>query len=106
LLFNEIEDGINPEIVEKLVDLPISTPQQIIITTYSPILLNYIEDGQAKKSVIFTYKNKPGITQQRPFFTTIKGIAEKSIFQRSFILTLISENLRVFLDFRHRSGYF
>ncbi|OAD19635.1 SMC domain-containing protein [Candidatus Thiomargarita nelsonii] len=49
------------------------TPQQIIITTHSPILL---KDEQAKKSVIFTYKNKKGITQQRPFFT-IKGIAEK-----------------------------
>jgi predicted ATPase len=76
LLFDEIEDGINPEIVEKLVDLLISIPQQIIITTHSPILLNYIEDEQAKKSVIFTYKNKNGITQQHPFFT-IKGIAEK-----------------------------
>ncbi|MEN8214905.1 MAG: ATP-binding protein [Pseudomonadota bacterium] len=76
LLFDEIEDGINPEIVEKLVDLLISTPQQILITTHSPILLNYIEDEQAKKSVIFTYKNKKGITQQQPFFT-IKGVAEK-----------------------------
>lgn len=76
LLFDEIEDGINPEIVEKLVDLLISTPKQIIITTHCPILLNYIEDEQAKKSVIFTYKNKQGITQQRPFFK-IKGVAEK-----------------------------
>jgi predicted ATPase len=76
LLFDEIEDGINPEIVEKLVDLLISTPQQIIITTHSPIVLNYIEDEQAKRSVIFTYKNKQGITQQRPFFK-IKGVAEK-----------------------------
>jgi len=76
LLFDEIEDGINPEIVEKLVDLLTSTPQQIIITTHSPILLNYIEDEQAKKSVIFTYKNKKGITQQQPFFT-IEGVSEK-----------------------------
>jgi len=76
LLFDEIEDGINPEIVEKLVDLLISIPKQIIITTHSPILLNYIEDEQAKKSVIFTYKNKNGITQQHPFFT-IKRVAEK-----------------------------
>ena len=76
LLFDEIEDGINPEIVEKLVDLLVSTSQQIIITTHSPILLNYIEDEQAKKSVIFTYKNQNCITQQRPFFT-IKGVAEK-----------------------------
>jgi len=76
LLFDEIEDGINPEIVEKLVDLLISSPQQIIITTHSPILLNYIEDEQAKKSVILTYKNKKGITQQQPFFT-IEGVAEK-----------------------------
>jgi predicted ATPase len=59
------------EIVEKLVDLLWGTPQQILITTHSPILL---KDEQAKKSVIFTYKNKKGITQQRPFF---KGIAEK-----------------------------
>jgi predicted ATPase len=75
LLFDEIEDGINPEIVEQLVDVLISTPQQIIITTHSPILLNYIEDEQAKQSVIFTYKNQKGITQQCQLFS-IESLGE------------------------------
>ncbi len=35
-----------------------------------------VNDTRGKRSVIFTYKNKQGITQQRPFFK-IKGVAEK-----------------------------
>jgi predicted ATPase len=76
LLFDEIENGINPEWIEALVDLLVESPKQIIITTHSPMVLNYLEDEQAKKSVIFTYKNLPGITQQCRFFS-IAGIGEK-----------------------------
>jgi predicted ATPase len=76
LLFDEIEDGINPELVETLVDLLVTAPKQVIITTHSPMILNYIEDERAKESVILTYKNKRGATQQRRFFS-IECIGEK-----------------------------
>ncbi len=75
LLFDEIEDGINPELVENLVDLLVTAPKQVIITTHSPMILNYIEDERAKESVILTYRNK-GATQQRRFFS-IEWIEEK-----------------------------
>jgi predicted ATPase len=76
LLFDEIEDGINSELVETLVDWLVTAPNQVIITTHSPMILNYIEDERAKESVILTYKNKRGATQQRRFFS-IEGIGEK-----------------------------
>ena len=69
LLFDEIEDGINPEWVEALVDVLVASPKQIILTTHSPMVLNYLEDDQAKESVIFIYKDKRGLTQQCRFFS-------------------------------------
>lgn len=76
LLFDEIENGVNPEIVEKLVDLLVNARQQIIVTTHSPMILNYLEDDVARKSVLFVYKTPQGITRVRPFFK-IAGIGEK-----------------------------
>ncbi|OQY50769.1 MAG: hypothetical protein DRR08_28330 [Candidatus Parabeggiatoa sp. nov. 2] len=63
LLFDEIEDGINSERVETLVDLLVTAPKQVIITTHSPMILNYIEDERAKESVILAYRNKRGATR-------------------------------------------
>ncbi len=68
LLFDEIEDGINPELVETLVDLLVIANKQVIITTHSPMILNYIEDERAKESVILPYRNKRGATQQHSRF--------------------------------------
>ena len=51
-----------------MVDLLVTAPKQLIITTHSPMILNYIEDERAKESVILTYRNKHGATQQRRFF--------------------------------------
>lgn len=76
LVFDEIENGINPEWVEALVDLLVESPKQIIVTTHSPMVLNYLEDEQAKKSVIFIYKDKEGMTQQCRFFS-IAGVEKK-----------------------------
>jgi predicted ATPase len=76
LLFDEIEDGINPEWVESLVDLLVESPKKILMTTHSPMVLNYLEDEQAKESVIFTYKDKQGATQHCRFFS-IAGVRKK-----------------------------
>jgi len=68
LLFDEIENGINPEITEKVVDALVSSPKQIIVTTHSPMVLNYLEDNIAKESVTLLYKRSDGRTQACKFF--------------------------------------
>jgi AAA15 family ATPase/GTPase len=76
ILLDEIENGINPEIVEKLVDSLVNSTQQILVTTHSPMILNYLEDATARESVQFIYKNDKGETRARPFFS-ISRIGEK-----------------------------
>ena len=68
LLFDEIENGINPELTEKLVDALVNSKKQIIVTTHSPMVLNYLEDDVAKKSVILLYRRKDGCTRAHRFF--------------------------------------
>ncbi len=69
LLFDEIENGINPEFMELLVEILGAIDSQVIVTTHSPIFLNFIDEDVAKDSVCFIYKNKDGITKQIPFFS-------------------------------------
>ena len=68
LLFDEIENGINPELVEALVDELVNTKQQVLITTHSPMILNYLEDDVAKSGITYLYKNKNGHTQAIKLF--------------------------------------
>ncbi len=68
LLFDEIENGINSELIEFIMDTLIASKHQVIVTTHSPMILNYIEDEVAKKSVKYIYKTKEGLTQTVPFF--------------------------------------
>lgn len=72
LIFDEIEDGINQEFVEKLVDILIDSEHQTIVATHSPLLLNYIDDEIAKKSILFVYKRKDGSTEVVNFFDVIE----------------------------------
>ncbi len=76
LLFEEIENGINSELVEYLMDILIDSKHQVMITTHSPMILNYIDDEVAKKSVQYIYKTKEGLTKSIPFFE-IPSMAEK-----------------------------
>ena len=39
LLFDEIENGVNPELVEKLVNVLLNARQQVLVTTHSPMIL-------------------------------------------------------------------
>lgn len=68
LLLDEVENGINPELIEKLVDILVSSPMQVIVTTHSPMILNYLEDSTARKAVQFVYKSPEGRAQVRRFF--------------------------------------
>ena len=76
LLFDEIENGINSELIEIIMDILIESKHQVIVTTHSPMILNYIEDDIAKKSVKYIYKTKEGLTQSIPFFD-IPSMTEK-----------------------------
>lgn len=79
ILLDEIENGINPEIIEKLMDILIDASQQIIVTTHSPMILNYLEDSVARRSVQYIYKNTAGGTRARRFFD-IPNIGKKLEF--------------------------
>lgn len=68
LLFDEIENGINPELIEFLVDTLIDSSHQVLIATHSPMILNFIEDEVAEGSVKYIYKTKSGITGVINFF--------------------------------------
>ncbi len=71
LIFDEIEDGINQEFIKKLVDILLDSNHQTIVATHSPLLLNYIDDEIAKKSILFVYKQKDGSTKVINFFEVI-----------------------------------
>lgn len=76
VLLDEIENGINPEIIEKLVDTLVKANRQIIVTTHSPMILNYLEDNIARGSIQYVYKNTIGETKIRRFFE-IPDISKK-----------------------------
>ena len=69
LLLDELENGINQEIVETLVDTLLQSPQQLLVTTHSPLLLNYLPDDVAREAVQFLYKTPQGETKIRRFFS-------------------------------------
>lgn len=63
LLLDEIENGVNPELIEFLIDELVESAPQVLITTHSPMVLNYLEDDVAIEGVIYIYKNQIGATQ-------------------------------------------
>lgn len=68
ILLDEIENGINPELVERLMDYLVSVGRQVVVTTHSPMVLNYLDDEVAKKGVFLISKNESGITKCARFF--------------------------------------
>ncbi|MGA2217985.1 MAG: ATP-binding protein, partial [Terracidiphilus sp.] len=68
LLLDEVEDGIHPELMEKLVDYLAKSFAQVIATTHSPSILNYLTNDQARESVIFLYRNSDGRTRSCRYF--------------------------------------
>lgn len=90
LLFDEIEDGINQEFVELLLNIIISSNHQTIITTHSPILLNFLDSDTAKKSVKFIYKDQDGNTRVVNFFDYMENPKELNIFGPGEIMNSIN----------------
>ena len=75
-LFDEIENGVNPEIVEFLVGTLTKSPRQVLVTTHSPMILNYLDDETARESVVFLHKGADGQTRATRFFD-IPSVREK-----------------------------
>ena len=69
LLFDEIENGINPELVGFLLDELTHTEKQVVVTTHSPLILNYLNDETAIPGVHFFYKTPEGFTRTVPFLS-------------------------------------
>jgi predicted ATPase len=76
LLLDEIENGVNPELIEFLIDELVGASPQVLITTHSPMVLNYLEDDVAIEGVIYIYKAKNGATQAIRLFD-IPSMREK-----------------------------
>ena len=76
LLLDEIENGVNPELIEFLIDELVAARPQVLITTHSPMVLNYLSDGTAIDGVIYLYKNLLGATQAMRLFE-IPAMREK-----------------------------
>jgi ABC-type multidrug transport system ATPase subunit len=79
LLFDEIENGMNPELIQFIVNSLVNARQQILVTTHSPMILNFIADSVAKEGIIYIHKIKSGETKALPFFS-IPSLAEKLKF--------------------------
>lgn len=79
LLFDEIENGINPELIEYLIDHLVKSPDQILVTTHSPMILNFMEDKVAKAGVHYLYKTQEGFTRSIRLFD-IPSLAKKLEF--------------------------
>jgi hypothetical protein len=76
VLFDEIENGINPELVEFVIDTLVGASQQVLVTTHSPMILNYLDDETARAGVTYLYKTRHGHTKAIPFFS-IPSLKEK-----------------------------
>jgi len=68
ILFDEIENGVNSELVEFLLDFLVSRSGQVLVTTHSPIILNYMEDDVAVEGVIYIYRKADGRSASIRFF--------------------------------------
>jgi predicted ATPase len=75
ILLDEIENGINPYVTEKVVGLfrkvVVETNRQVIVTTHSPALLNDFEPEE----VVFLWKDKSGSAHCKQMFST-EGMQE------------------------------
>jgi predicted ATPase len=68
LLLDEIENGIHPETLTKLVKYLANAPIQIVSTTHSPLILNYLSDPQAVESAMVLYRDFRGRTRSCRYF--------------------------------------
>lgn len=79
VLYDEIENGVNPEVAKALLDSLLELPKQVLVTTHSPVILNFIPEELARRSVYLIYKNGQAETHASRLFE-IPAISEKLDF--------------------------
>jgi len=66
-----------------------------MVTTHSPMILNYLPDDVAKESVILLYKTRQGITRCKRYFDIpatahkLKALAPGEVFVDTDLTTLV-----------------
>lgn len=78
-LFDEVENGVNPEVTEQLMDSFVDAPHQTLVTTHSPMALNYLNEDIAKSSVVLIYKKKNGHTASTKLFSVPSALNKLDI---------------------------
>ncbi len=69
LAFDEIENGLNQEMLEKLLKTLLNVKgKQLLVTTHSAQFLNYLSVEEAQEKVFFFYKDSTGSTRARKLF--------------------------------------
>ena len=106
LCFDEIENGINPELIGFLLKEFTESNKQIIVTTHSPLILNYLPDSIAVPGVHYFYKTSAGHTQTIPLFN-IPAMRKKLEVMgpgEVYIDTDLMELSKQAVDMSHNSG--
>jgi predicted ATPase len=71
ILFDEIENGFNPHIIKDIVSLFfLYTTSQIVTTTHSPEVLQYIPEDLIFDSIKFVFRKSDGSTGIKNFFSS------------------------------------
>jgi predicted ATPase len=75
LVFDEIENGIHPALIARLVKVLQGLGSQVIVTTHSPLVLNYLADEVAREALVLLYRDQASRTRAVRFFD-LPGPAE------------------------------
>lgn len=103
LLFDEIENGINPELVAFLIEHLLQAGPQVLVTTHSPMILNYLPDAIARQGVIYLYKNKRGLTRAVRLFD-IPSLAAKLGFMGPGEAFVDTDQTQLYLEIEAQSA--
>ncbi|MBR5050677.1 MAG: AAA family ATPase [Desulfovibrio sp.] len=76
VVFDEIENGLNPEIMKSFLECLFDSNKQIVFTTHNPVILNYIKEEIAEEIVYFMFRDDTGKSSATRFFS-IPSVKEK-----------------------------
>jgi len=91
LLYDEIENGVNSEVTQLLVDALVESPKQNLVTTHSPVVLNFLKDELARKAVVFVYKRDDGVTRAIRLFDVPSASAKLDFLSPGEVMVDISQ---------------
>jgi len=66
-------------LVEQLMDYLVNGEKQVIVTTHSPMVLNYLDDDVARNGVFLVYRTRSGYTRCGRFFNSIQAKEKLSL---------------------------